>query len=185
MENKTARPAARLLVSVAVGIAAALLVLLAVVWLPNAGLIRNTVFSESIRWADKSRILWTSLGAFRTAFSVGTQAMALAIAALFGIQSGMLVAYVGTRIRMERSVGTGVAGIVSGMLGIGCAACGSVIFSSLFGAGSTAAFLGILPFRGTEFGILGIIFLGTSIIGLAKKMKRPAACRINITPPRL
>ena len=73
----------------------------------------------------------------------------------------------------------GVIGIIVGFLGVGCASCGSLILSSIFGLSVTASFIGFLPFKGLELGILGIVILLISIYLVAKKIQDPLMCKIN------
>jgi len=65
---------------------------------------------------------------------------------------------------------------VSGIFGVGCAACGSVIVSSLLLLVGAGGVLTILPFHGAEFGVLGIIFLWFSIYQLSKRIDDPLVC---------
>ena len=77
--------------------------------------------------------------------------------------------------------GTGlssIGGLVSGIFGIGCAACGTFIFTSvltLFGVGGILAYL---PFGGEEFGFLGVGLLLYSLYTLTKKITDPLVCPI-------
>ena len=72
----------------------------------------------------------------------------------------------------------GIGGLVSGVFGIGCAACGTFIFTSvlaLFGVGGILAYL---PFGGEEFGFLGVALLVYSVYSLTKKITDPLVCPI-------
>lgn len=80
------------------------------------------------------------------------------------------------RYRLEKEAGMSAIGIFSGILGVGCASCGSVIITSLFGIGMTASVIGVLPLRGQEFGLLGIVFLTVSIVILSQKIQQPLVC---------
>jgi hypothetical protein len=93
--------------------------------------------------------LYGSLG---TNFSFLSAAYTILIALLFGLQVTLLTYYirsVRSRVTTLTNVGaSGIGGLVSGFFGIGCAACGTFLLSSilaLFGAGGALAWL---PFGG-------------------------------------
>ena len=72
----------------------------------------------------------------------------------------------------------GIGGFVSGLLGIGCAACGTFILSSvlaLVGAGGVIAFL---PFGGQEFGFLGVILIVYATYWTSRKINEPFICEV-------
>ncbi|MBU1202784.1 hypothetical protein KKH39_01945 [Patescibacteria group bacterium] len=101
------------------------------------------------------------------------------VAILTGINLSMFIFYLKRRIKLEKSVGTGFFGIVIGLLGVGCASCGSVVLSSLFGYTAVTGFLGILPFKGKEIGFVGLALLLTSIYLIADKIQNPNSCKIE------
>ena len=68
--------------------------------------------------------------------------------------------------------------IVSGVLGMGCAACGSFLLTSIFSLFGASWLLSYLPLDGGEFGILGVILLAVSLYLTAKKIQNPAVCKI-------
>ena len=65
--------------------------------------------------------------------------------------------------------------MIAGLLGVGCAACGSVILTAvLAGAGSTLLLL--LPFGGAELGFLGIVLLLYAIVKMHKEIAKGSVC---------
>lgn len=160
------------------GILVALLLLLLAIWLPNISFLKHVAVSESYSFSSKVNIFWHSLGFLKTNFSHTTRFITFAVAILSGINISLLVYYLIHRITLERAAGTGLFGTIAGLLGVGCASCGSVILSSIVGLGASTSFLGILPFKGIEFGILGIVMILFSIQLLAKKIQNPLVCNI-------
>ena len=71
-------------------------------------------------------------------------------------------------------VATGLFGITSGVVGMGCAACGSFLLTSMLSFVGASGILAFLPLGGGEFGILGVILLGISLYMTAKKIQNPA-----------
>lgn len=70
-----------------------------------------------------------------------------------------------------------LGGMVSGFLGLGCAACGTFVLSSVlafFGFGSILLYL---PLDGAELGILAIILMSYGTYVLIRKIKEPKVCR--------
>ena len=149
------------------------------VWLPNLGLIRDVVFSNNFTFLNKIIFLWNSLGAITTEFSASSATLLVFISVLFGLNIALTVYYFKRRITLQKAGGTSIAGIIAGLIGIGCASCGSVILSTFLGVGATAAFTGFLPFGGQEFSILAIIILVWSLYVTGKKIADPLVCGIS------
>jgi len=150
-------------------------------WLPNLGLVWQIVTSSTASIADKFSILTGLLGSIQTNFTAFSASYTIAIAILFGINAAMVVYYFRQRRQFFKQSGaaTSFGGLVSGMFGIGCAACGTLVLSpfiSLIGAGGLIA---VLPFGGQEFGMLGVGILGFSIFLTAKKIQDPLICEIK------
>jgi len=156
----------------------ALLLLLFSIWLPNLPLVWDTIVSM-LTTPMKFTYLYDSLGAFNTNFSLSSQITTSLIALLFGIHVSLVTFYFINRISTQRSAGIGTLGILSGIVGIGCAACGSVVLSTLIGVGAATGFLGALPFHGLEFTSLGIALLIVAISVVSKKITDPMVCPVK------
>lgn len=84
------------------------------------------------------------------------------------VNLGMLIYYIRIKKALLKSGGiTGFFGLTAGVIGGGCAACGSVVLSFL---GLTSA-VAILPFKGEELPWISIILLLSSIYLLNKGIK--------------
>ncbi len=153
------------------------------VWLPNLKLIAIVLSSNTATLSEKLSFLFSLYGSIQTNFTTVSASYTILIAILFGINIALLTYYIKRSRGGVRSVkGTGAAGIgglVAGIFGIGCAACGTFILTSalaLFGVGGVLAHL---PFGGEEFGFLGVGLLLYSIHVLTKKINDPLVCQIN------
>lgn len=104
----------------------------------------------------------------------------LIIAFLSGVNMAMLTYYLKKRLGLQKRVGTGFLGMLAGLIGIGCASCGSIMISSVLGFTVATSFLKFLPLKGSELGIFGILLLILSIYFLARKIKNPLACKLNL-----
>ncbi len=155
------------------------LIMLLAVWLPNLGLVWDTVLSTSLSFGQKLSLLGATLGGFITNFTPLARVTTVLIAVLFGVHVSMVTYYLVNRITLQRSAGIGALGIISGLIGIGCAACGSVILSALVGVGAAAGVVGVLPFHGQEFSIISILIILVSLVIVAKKITNPLVCKVG------
>jgi len=152
------------------------------IWLPNLSFIASTITASTFSLPQKLGILVSSLAALNTNFTPLSRTVTVALALLIGVDVALLTFYLRTRFRLERSAGMSIGGLIAGLLGIGCASCGSLVVATFVGAGATASFLNILPLQGQEFGFLGIAFVLAGIVVTARKIEQPLAC--GLRPPR-
>lgn len=149
-----------------------------VVWLPNLTLIKEILFNSSASVVEKISFLFSLFGSIQTNFSSISASYTVAIAMLFGINTALFIYFI--RIRRTKmgnsEAALSIGGLVSGVFGIGCAACGTFILSSLLGIFGAAGILVFLPFGGEEFGVLGVILLLYSSYILLKKIAEPLVC---------
>lgn len=148
----------------------ALVVLLFSIWLPNLELVGKTILSPKLDFEEKLLFLFSSLAMLKSNFSLLSASLTILISILFGINVVLIVSYFRKQIANQKILGTSFLGIFSGFLGIGCAACGSVILSSILGTAATFGFIAKLPFRGQEFGILAVFLLLFSILTILKRI---------------
>jgi len=150
-------------------------------WLPNIGLVFDIITSSSVSFQQKINIPFQLLGSIQTNFSIFSASYTIAIAALFGINIAMVAYYIKQRKRFFQQSGmvTSFGGLASGILGIGCAACGTFVLAPILSVIGAAGLIAALPFGGGEFGILSIGILGFSIVLISKKIRDPLVCSIN------
>ena len=156
-------------------------------WLGNLGLVWQIASSEWLSIADKTRILLALIGSIGTNFTVFSAFCTIAIAVLFGMNIAVITYVFREHRRQETESGQivtamSLGGLVSGLFGIGCAACGTFVLSpalAFLGAGKLVA---ILPFGGEEFGALGVGMLSLSLVTSAKKIGQPMLCQVTSQP---
>jgi hypothetical protein len=149
------------------------------VLLPNVGLLTEIFSASRASLSTKLAIAAGLVGGIRTNFSLLSASYTIASAALFGVDVAMVVYFLKRtgRARLRgQEIAAGVGGIASGTLGIGCAACGSFLLTTLLSSLGAAGALAILPLHGGEFGILGVGLLLFSLTMIAKKIAAPAVC---------
>ena len=160
----------------------AIVAFLLAVWFPNLGLIGEVFSSSSAPLATKLGIALSLLGGIGTNFSPLSAGYTIAIAVLFGISAAMIV-YLLKQKRVAaagQTIAVGSGGVASGVVGIGCAACGSLILGAALPSLGAAGALAVLPLNGGEFGILGVVLLFISLLLISKRISAPLICE----PPR-
>lgn len=153
------------------------LLFLFVIWLPNLSFVREITFSPFFTITQKISILLSSLGAFKTNLSLFGKVTLIITSLLFGLNVSLFSFYIKRRVKLEKEVGMSLGGMLAGLIGIGCASCGSFIIASIFGMSASAVFIGLLPFRGQEFAVAGILILSLSIVLISKKIQEPFVCK--------
>ena len=155
-------------------------VFLFAVWFPNLRLLVGVIRSSDISLLDKLELPLNLIGSIATNFTLLSASYTIAIAILFGLNLAMVVYYLQRRIKdvEQGGIATGFLGITSGVLGMGCAACGSFLLTSVLAFFGASGVLAFLPLVGGEFGILGIALLAVSLYMTAKKIQNPTVCEI-------
>lgn len=152
-----------------------------VVWLPNFRLIVSIISSPNTPFLSKIALPISLLGSIVTNFTLFSAFYAIAIAVLFGIYAAMMVYSLKHRVERNRQSGiaVGFLGVGSGVLGVGCAACGSFLITSILPLVGVGGVLASLPLGGNKFGVLGVILLVVSIYMVAKQIQTSFICKIN------
>lgn len=148
------------------------------VWFPNFGLIVQIFSDSGTPLSARFGIMFSLLGGISTNFSLFSAAYTIAIAVFFGCTTAMIV-YLLRQRRLAaagQNIAIGSGAMASGVLGIGCAACGSLIAGAILPfLGATGA-LALLPLNGEEFGILSVVLLLVSLALISKSIAEPVTC---------
>lgn len=93
----------------------------------------------------------------------------------------MMTYFLKNRIKdiRQNGIATGFLGITSGIIGVGCAACGSFLLTSILSFIGAGSLLVLLPLHGSEFGILGMLLLIFAVFRTAKQIENPLVCKIT------
>ncbi len=155
-------------------------VLVGAVAVRNWSLLTQVIESSTLTLVQKLFFLTTFIGSLDELFGTFGSVLLILISLLFAINFAFLIYYI-RRVKKilkgsKRIQAVGIGGLVSGLLGIGCAACGSIVLTAILSSIGASGLLLILPLHGSEFGILGILLLGFSIFMLARKIKEPLVC---------
>lgn len=162
-----------------IAIFSALVLLSIIILLPSYRLIGIVIFGNVFTLGQKLRILVTSFGAFQTNFTVSSRIFSLILSALVGINMAMFAYYWRARVASRRVQASSMFGVLVGILGVGCSACGSLAISTIFGISTAGVVINFLPFKGIELNLLSIFIIAGSIIYLAKKLQSPDTCKVK------
>ena len=161
----------------------AILAFLLAVWLPNLGLIAQVFWGSNASLATKLGVALSLLGGIGTNFSLLSAGYTIAIAVLFGLTTAM-IAYLVKQRRIAaagQNIAIGSGAVASGVLGVGCAACGSLILGAVLPSLGVAGAFAALPLNGEEFGILSVALLLVSLLLISKNIAEPIACPLART----
>lgn len=149
------------------------------VWLPNMKLIVSMMGHPGIPFTQKFDLPVSLLGSIVTNFTLLSASYTIAIALLFGMNVAMIAYFLRRKIddAKQSGIATGFLGIASGVIGMGCAACGSFLLTSILSLFGASGILAFFPLAGGEFGILGVILLAVSLYLTAKQIQNPAVCK--------
>lgn len=150
-------------------------------WLPNLHFLGQTLFTGRYSVGARAIILLNTFNLLQSNLSVVTLSLTVLIAFLTAVNIALIVYYFRQNKPLKAAAGTGFFGLLVGLFGIGCATCGSVVLSAIFGLTATAAFVSYLPWRGLEFGLFSLVVLTLSLFLTARKIKEPSTCRVKPT----
>jgi len=148
-------------------------------WLPNWGILSKTILSNKVSWSIKLNLAIGLAGSLFTNIDTFNLVLLTIGGWLTGVQTSLMVAQIGEKMKMGKVAGLGIVGMIGSLLGVGCSACGSIILTSVFGVSGAAVIFGYLPFKGVELGIVGIGILLLSIGITAKKLSEVGECQIR------
>ena len=146
----------------------------------NFSLLEQTLGSESFSLWQKTLFTISFLGSVNETFGILGSLLLFVISVLFALNLTLLIFY----IRKVKSImkgskrihAVGIGGLISGLLGIGCAACGSIVLTAVLSSIGASGLLILLPLHGSEFGFLGVALLAFSIYELVKRISAPVVC---------
>ena len=154
--------------------------LLAIALFPNAALVSKVAAAE-VALHTKVAALLALVSSLPATFSTTTLVIAISFAVLLAFNVTILTYYLQRRRKGTRGTkrlgATSLGGIVSGVLGLGCAACGSIVLSALVSTFGGVGLLALLPFGGGEFAVVGLGLLVLSSYVLLTHINDPLVCR--------
>ncbi len=160
------------------GIGAGLAVFFGGMWASPLPLVTQICLDASIPLTERLALSSHLLSSSFSDIALTDMLYLAASAILIGINLSLALAYI--RIRRQRANSAGVAsgffGTLVSILGLGCAACGSLALSPLLVTIGAGGLLASLPFGGEELKYIGIVLLIVSAYLLTRDLKKPAVC---------
>jgi hypothetical protein len=104
--------------------------------------------------------------------------MVILLVVITGINVAMLTYLLRRQATARREAGASIFGVIAGIFGIGCAACGSVLLTTILGIGITGSIISFLPLNGVEFLIIALSLLIYSTYFVSKKIINPMVCKV-------
>jgi len=137
----------------------------------NINLFINVVVSGTLALDARLAVLFGLYPFVGTAFTATEGVVLLVVAAFFGVNLSMLT-YQLRENRVSLREGSGsAAGMALGVLGAGCAACGTAVLAGILSLFGAAGALTLLPFNGLEFSLVALVLLALSVYWLADGMR--------------
>lgn len=161
---------------VALALVAAVLVFVFATWLPNLVLVWEIGKSASVPLSAKAQILLALIESILTNFTFLSALALTTLALLFGINVSLLAYGLSLRRGEHTGAVASAGGLVSGLLGVGCATCGTFVLAPLLSLVGAGGLLAAMPFGGEEFTILAIGLLVLSLLLTSKRLMEPLAC---------
>jgi hypothetical protein len=137
----------------------------------NVPLVLDLVVGGSLPLASRLRVLGELYPFIGTSFNPAQGVLLVVVAVLTGVDIGLATYHVREHGLDLQQGGAGVAGVVLGTLGAGCAACGSAVLLGLLSLLGVSTSLLFLPLDGLEFALLALVVLTLSIYWLAEGMR--------------
>lgn len=149
------------------------------IWLRNLPLLGNIITSPAFGFSDKITLFIKFLGGIATNAAPFSAILIIVMSTLFGINASLFLYYLVKRRELPKKEGVGALGaFASGMLGVGCASCGSFLLGAALASFGASGLIAFLPLRGEEFSILAIILLGLSIYWISKSIQTTKVCAV-------
>ncbi len=155
-------------------------ILSVVVWFPQVANI-TLVLGSGLSLVEKIYFIGGVYASLLTVHSTFSAASLIVLSILFGLHGALTVHYIQTRQQKQKTKryhALSTMGFVAGLLGVGCAACGSIILTALATSLGVGGLFVLLPWSGQEFTLIGIGMLLISMHYLLRNMLRPQVCDI-------
>lgn len=156
---------------IALGVAALFMLLVTTVVYSSA-VIFTLRYSKLIAVpGNLSQIIWLNN-------SAGSLAVLFSTAVTVGVNAALIVFLIKRRMAPFPAELTSGVGMFLGLIGVGCASCGSVVLSSVLGIGATTSLLTLLPWQGKELGVVALFISGLSAYLACRNIANPPICAV-------
>ncbi len=159
-------------------VSATVLVVMMVILTPNFGLFKQVIVLNG--WGEGARLAGSLLWPLNQSISTFNVVVAALLGALLGLNSVLLVVRSRRAQRFsKKDAATGTFGFLLGIIGVGCAACGTALISALIPFIGISSILVLLPFGGVELQLVAILVLAYTIWRLLRDLANPLVCQVE------
>lgn len=154
------------------------LILTVTIFLPHVAMLRNLVINDGFSIGTKTVViigLYTSLW---TNFNLFNSLVMITLSLLFGLNLVLITwLFRVKKVASLKSLISSGSGTLFGLLGVGCATCGSIALSSFLPFFVASGLMTALPLGGLELQVLAIVLLIYSGYRLVSEIKKPMLCQ--------
>lgn len=134
---------------------------------------------DSVTGAGGS-VVWQGIIALLTHSGKDTLIPTLILSVLTGLSIMLLAKYYTLHGKfLVASGGTGIIGAIIGVMGIGCAACGTLALTTVLGLFGLGFVIRFLPLGGSELYYISIAVMAVSIVQMTRLVAKPLVCPID------
>ncbi len=150
--------------------------LLFIILVQNLVNLNNIFSSPLLNFSDKLNSFFVSFLSFFTNYNLLGQISIIVMALLMGINIVLVKEYWKRQYNLKRHTATSSIGLLIGLLGVGCASCGGVLLTLIFGTGATTFLATKFPLGGLEISFISILIILASNYFVLKKLSEPNVC---------
>ena len=154
-------------------------ILTIIVFMPHVAMLRSLAVSNSFTIATKAQTIVGLYASLWTNFDFVSSLTIITLSLLFEVNL-VLITWL-FRVKKSaslKSLFSSGSGTLFGLLGVGCAACGSIALSSLLPFITASGLIAFLPLDGVELQLMAIALLSYSCYRLIVEIKKPMVCPI-------
>lgn len=155
----------------AVGVVAAVLAVTGFVVSQNLALVSDVVVGGGLPLSNRIAVLAGLYPFLGTSYALPSALLLVLVAVLIGADIALVAYHLREHGLSAPESGGSVVGVMLGVLGAGCAACGSVVLAGVLSLVGVTGALTLLPFEGIEFAVLALLALVLSIYWMADGMR--------------
>lgn len=149
----------------------------------NLTLTRDLIVSGSLPLASRVVLLTEQYPFIGTNYSLVDGGALLVVVALTGVNLALVVYHLREHDLSAAGSSSSMVGVVLGMAGAGCAACGSALLIGILSIFGASGLVVLLPLGGLELSIVAVIALLLSTYWVAEGMRgaRIGGCPVDLT----
>lgn len=148
----------------------------------NMALFLDTVVTGNLPLGARLGILKGLYPFVSPSYPFAMSTFIVAVAGLFGVNLSMLAYHFKENGVSVREGSGSAVGLFLGVLGAGCAACGTAVLAGILSVFGVVGGLAFLPFDGIEFSVLAALTLLVSVYWIADGMRggEVAGCPVDV-----